>query len=292
MKRFKYFVQNKQATIFFWTLYTAIHLACMLTAYAQYSKENVYVQVARVFGNSLNFNCSLILVLVLRKHLTWLRIKGGNSLLPIDEFIQIHKVIGIVILIETLIHTVAHLINVAVKFEANEVLAVLFTLKVNKGYATGIIETVLLIVIIMFASSYVRKRGHFELFHLIHMLTVPWLLIMLLHGPNFWKWLLLPGICYAIEKVLRYRKTRSNKFGDTFIMESYVLPSKVTHLVIRKPSKFHFKPGDYIYINIPIVARHEWHPFSISSAPENSDFIWLHIKAAGNYFFLFSFFSF
>lgn len=257
----------------------------MLNAYLQYSKENIYVQIARMFGNSLNFNCSLILVLVLRKHLTWLRIKGGNNLLPIDDFIQIHKIIGIVILIETLIHTIAHLINVAVKYEKNtsEALSVLFTLKVSKGYTTGIIETIILIVIIVFASSYVRKRGHFELFYLAHMLTIPWLLIMLLHAPNFWKWLLLPGLCYTIEKVLRYRKIRSNKFGDTFIMESYVLPSKVTHLVIRKPSKFHFKPGDYIYINIPIVAHYEWHPFSISSAPENSDFLWLHIKSAGNW---------
>jgi hypothetical protein len=86
-----------------------------------------------------------------------------------------------------------------------------------------------------------------------------------------------------VEKILRFRKVSSNKFGDTVITEACILPSKVTHLVIRKPSKFHFKPGDYIYINIPIVAKYEWHPFSISSAPENSDYIWLHIKTCGNW---------
>ena len=58
---------------------------------------------------------------------------------------------------------------------------------------------------------------------------------------------------------------------------------KVTHLVIRKPPKFRFKPGDYVFLNIPTISKHEWHPFSISSAPERSDFIWLHIKAAGNW---------
>ncbi len=41
------------------------------------------------------------------------------------------------------------------------------------------------------------------------------------------------------------------------------------HLVINKPRKFRYKPGDYIYINIPAVASFEWHPFSISSAPEH-----------------------
>lgn len=57
----------------------------------------------------------------------------------------------------------------------------------------------------------------------------------------------------------------------------------MTHLVVRRPPKFHFKPGDYVYVNIPIVAKYEWHPFSISSAPENSEFIWLHIKSCGNW---------
>jgi hypothetical protein len=59
------------------------------------------------------------------------------------------------------------------------------------------------------------------------MLTLPWLIIMLLHGPNFWIWLIVPGSLYFIEKVLRYRKSRSNKHGETFIMEAILLPSQV-----------------------------------------------------------------
>ena len=62
-----------------------------------------------------------------------------------------------------------------------------------------------------------------------------------------------------------------------------MLPSKVVYLVLRKPPKFYFKPGDYVFINIPAIAKYEWHPFSISSAPENSKFIWLHIRACGNW---------
>lgn len=94
---------------------------------------------------------------------------------------------------------------------------------------------------------FVRKKGHFQvkayviylfkriltffflnkLFYWCHMLTIPWLIIMLLHGPRFWKWLLVPGILYTIEKILRYRKSRSNKHGETFIMEAILLPSQV-----------------------------------------------------------------
>ena len=62
-----------------------------------------------------------------------------------------------------------------------------------------------------------------------------------------------------------------------------VLPSKVISLVIRKPPHFSFKPGDYIYINIPNIAFFEWHPFTISSAPEEADFFSLHIRAVGHW---------
>lgn len=57
----------------------------------------------------LNFNCALVLLLMLRKHITWLRTKGAGSMLPLDYHIDLHKIIGIIILIESLLHTLAHL---------------------------------------------------------------------------------------------------------------------------------------------------------------------------------------
>ena len=51
-------------------------------------------------------------------------------------------------------------------------------------------------------------------------------------------------------------------------MTGVVLPSRVVSLVIRRPPHFTFKPGDYIFVNIPAIASFEWHPFTISSAPE------------------------
>ena len=52
------------------------------------------------------------------------------------------------------------------------------------------------------------------------------------------------------------------------VKEAILLPSNVTHLVLRKPDNMKYKPGDYVYVCIPSIARDEWHPFSISSAPE------------------------
>ena len=59
----------------------------------------------------LNFNCALILMLMLRKHITWLRSKGGSDILPLDHHIDIHKIVGIIILVETILHTAGQLAN-------------------------------------------------------------------------------------------------------------------------------------------------------------------------------------
>ena len=73
------------------------------------TKQNdILFSLLCVSGGMLNFNCALMLVLMLRKHITWLRSKGGSVLLPLDNHIDIHKTIGIIIMIETALHTIAH----------------------------------------------------------------------------------------------------------------------------------------------------------------------------------------
>jgi hypothetical protein len=64
----------------------------------------------------LNFNCALMLVLMLRKHITWLRSKGGGILLPLDHHIDIHKIIGIIIMVEAALHILAHLAYLGLLF--------------------------------------------------------------------------------------------------------------------------------------------------------------------------------
>lgn len=75
---------------------------------------------------------------------------------------------------------------------------------------------------------------------------------------------------------------RSNR-GKTYVSSGIILPSKVINLVIKRPFHFCYRPGDYVFINIPAIAKYEWHPFTLSSAPEDSDHIGLHIRAVGEW---------
>ena len=46
---------------------------------------------------------------------------------------------------------------------------------------------------------------------------------------------------------------------------------------------FRYKPGDYVTINLPRVALYEFHPFTISSAPEDTKYLTIHMQAVGNW---------
>lgn len=48
-------------------------------------------------------------------------------------------------------------------------------------------------------------------------------------------------------------------------------------------SFYRFKPGDYVCINLPSIALYEFHPFTISSAPEQTDILQVHIQVNGNW---------
>lgn len=58
---------------------------------------------------------------------------------------------------------------------------------------------------------------------------------------------------------------------------------QVMHLVIARPHNFTYQSGDYVFIQIPTIAKFEWHPFTISSAPELKDEFWLHIRGVGSW---------
>ena len=60
----------------------------------------------------LNFNCSFIVVLMLRHTLTFIRSTPIGPYLPLDQSISIHKMVGIVIFVQSVLHTLAHFGNI------------------------------------------------------------------------------------------------------------------------------------------------------------------------------------
>ena len=45
---------------------------------------------------------------------------------------------------------------------------------------------------------------------------------------------------------------------------------------------FKFKPGQYLFLNVPSISLFQWHPFTISSTPEEG-FVTIHVRIVGNW---------
>uniref|UniRef100_A0A672ZK44 NADPH oxidase, EF-hand calcium binding domain 5 n=1 Tax=Sphaeramia orbicularis TaxID=375764 RepID=A0A672ZK44_9TELE len=279
---------NNSRKLLFLCVYACLSLLLFIGAMLQHSHGGAWYMVAKGCGQCLNFNCTFVMVLMLRRCLTWLRATWVVRILPLDQNILLHQIVGYAILCYTLVHTTAHVFNFVQLSEKSEYSLWEFLLTTRPGIGwvkgtasvTGVVLQVVICLMVLCSSTFVRRSGHFEVFYWSHLSYVwVWSLLMV-HCANFWKWFVVPGLVFLLEKIVGIAVSR---MGSLYIVEVNLLPSKVTHLVIKRPQFFHFKPGDYIYINIPVIAKYEWHPFTISSAPEQSDSLWLHIRSMGQW---------
>ncbi|XP_014743291.1 PREDICTED: NADPH oxidase 5 [Sturnus vulgaris] len=244
--------------------------------------------LARGCGQSLNLNCALLAALVLRRSLTWLRRSPLAALFPLELHVRGHERVAHLVLALATAHAGAHLAHVGLARRDWQVALGEYVRRARAGAGgvagtapqTGLALLALLLAMLLCSSPCVRRGGHFEVFYWSHLSYISVWFLLLLHGPHFWKWFLIPGSLFFLEKVLGWVWRRA---GDLHILEARLLPSKVTHLVIQRPKSFRFQPGDYVYLNIPAIAAYEWHPFSISSAPEQPETLWLHIRARGQW---------
>nr|XP_014703681.2 NADPH oxidase 5 [Equus asinus] len=281
---------NHRSQLLCLAAYVGLHVLLFALAANAHRALGPSVMVAKGCGQCLNFDCSFIAVLMLRRCLTWLRATWLAQVLPLDQNIQFHQLMGYVVVGLSLVHTVAHVVNFALQAQSDtspfRFWELLLTTRPGIGWVHGLASptgvALLLLLLLMFACSSpcVRRSGYFEVFYWTHLSYLAMWLLLILHGPNFWKWLLVPGILFFLEKAFGLTVSRMAALS---IVEVNLLPSKVTHLLIKRPPLFHYRPGDYLYLNIPTIARYEWHPFTISSAPEQKDTIWLHIRSQGQW---------
>lgn len=132
---------------------------------------------------------------------------------------------------------------------------------------TGVALICIMTIMVVCSLPFVRRGGYFEVFYFTHLLYVAYWGLLIMHAPDFWKWFIAPGILFFLEISYRLMTSWMGK-GKTSIIAGVVLPSKVTNLIIKRPHNFNFAPGDWVFVKIPAIARFEWHPFTISSAPE------------------------
>jgi NADPH oxidase len=146
-------------------------------------------------------------------------------------------------------------------------------------------HVVTLVMVIMYTSAVdAVRRPSFEAFWYSHHLFVVFYGVLMGHGatgllepPNFYIWTLGPIVFYIIERAIRVLRGKQS----CIVTQAIAHPSRVLELRMKKTT-FNYKPGQYVFICCPYIADYEWHPFTISSSPDE-DFVSLHIRLAGDW---------
>jgi Ca2+-binding EF-hand superfamily protein/ferredoxin-NADP reductase len=235
---------------------------------------NPLIQVGRALGACLDLNGALILIPMMRKLLSRIRATWLGKIIPVDNAISFHKLVGHSLFALACAHTAAFLLA----YGAGHTKLPFFQVFMTARGATGGLLLVVFLVMWIFSLGFVRRGARFELFYFTHLLYVAWLALAIAHAPTFLMFAGVPIAGFLLEQVLRL--ARRGKQSPVTLAEP--LRSGVTHLRIQKPKGFDYDAGDYAFLKLPGVAKHEWHPFTISSAPEANE-LSFHVRVLGNW---------
>ncbi|KAF9944285.1 hypothetical protein BGZ72_002564 [Mortierella alpina] len=106
-------------------------------------------------------------------------------------------------------------------------------------------------------------------------------------SPGSYKFVLVSLFFYILERTAREIRARK----PTSITKIVLHPSKVVEVQIQKEgngspgdaaSCFRAKAGQYVFLSCPDISVFEWHPFTITSAPEE-DYVSVHIRIVGDW---------
>ncbi|XP_062091823.1 respiratory burst oxidase homolog protein B-like isoform X4 [Humulus lupulus] len=135
-----------------------------------------------------------------------------------------------------------------------------------------------------------RRFSGFNAFWYSHHLFVIVYVLLIVHGSHLylsnkwynkttWMYLAVPILLYVCERMIRafrssYKTVKTLKVG--------LHPGNVLVIHISKPPGFKYISGQYIYIKCPAISRFEWHPFSLTSTPDDK-YLSVHIRTLGDW---------
>ncbi|XP_067398324.1 NADPH oxidase 3 [Emydura macquarii macquarii] len=200
-------------------------------------------------------------------------------------------------------------------YEANTTTQILTTV----AGVSGVVITVAFILI-MTSSTEIIRRSFYEVFWYTHHLFVVFFIGLVIHGmgrlirgqtpqslllhnvtyckdhysewekaaqcplplfsgnePVAWKWVLGPVVVYICERIVRVWR-----FQQEVVITKVVTHSSGVLELHMKKCGFKMEPGQYIFLQCPSVSQLEWHPFTLTSAPEE-EFFSVHIRVVGDW---------
>lgn len=248
-----------------------------------------FVSLARAFGMMLNFNCSMILLPVVKlllrrlsdigeamseysRESSWFGAFFARPLVryvPLSKNLAFHKMCAGWIMICTIGHVIAHLSNL---FFAYQTTFTYLHLLNRWGWRWAPWFSGAMVTIAMFfiysGCWNVVKLAKYEVFFNSHHWFIIFFGFMIMHGPIYIFWFCIPLALYIWEKVLvLFRTTVPFKV----IKADWHPPVLALYFQPLIKDGFVHQEGQFLNLRCPTIHETEFHPFTISSAPGDSE---------------------
>ncbi|KAK3826444.1 MAG: NADPH oxidase [Linnemannia gamsii] len=294
---------NEGNRVIFFGLWILVHIGLFGLAFFNFFYSDNFVTSRAIVGVTLpiargaalvlHVDSGVILLPVCRTLISWLRSTPLNRIVPFDKAVTFHKAIAWSIVFFSFLHTFAHYRNFYLLAKAAPEKYNFWHLMFVSGPGwTGHIMLLVLVVMVATALPSVRMKK-FEVFWYWHHLFLVFFFFFSFHGafclltPDrppyckdisaFWKYWVSSGFIYLLERCAREWRAKQK----TVISRVILHPSKVVEIQIKKDN-CRALAGQYIFLCCPEVSLWQWHPFTLTSAPEE-DYISVHMRVVGDF---------
>jgi predicted ferric reductase len=287
------FFFNNGMTVALGSLFLAMNVIVAAHAAYQYSESGgfttdddilrVTLPIARVGGRLVTFNCAWLLLTGCKYSWTMIRTTVVPIIpigFPIDDIMpKYHRFVALWIIVSGLIvHAIPQIVNYATGAIQIDDGSKIWTY--GKGPATRQLLITGTLLTLIFTTFYLttlpafrKTAAGFRWFWFFHMggiaLAYP---LLIIHGtckgsPLFLACALAPLALYLFDVMMRRSKITKTK---TLEWRTHVdRGERITELIVECPPNFVYTPGQYAELKFHPLSSHEWHPFTIASAPNN-----------------------
>ena len=285
-------------------LFAIVHAMIFAFGYLNYNlKDNLDTAratfgatyaVARAAALVLHFDVAILIFPVCRTLISLLRQTPLNDIIPFDKNIPFHKLVAYSIVFFSWLHTIAHWNNFAQLATKNHLGFkgfITINFATGPGWSGYIMLT--LLMLIMITSIEKAKNANYERFWYTHHLFTLFFVFWSIHGAfcmiktdaapfcsgtgAFWEFWMYGGFVYLLERLMREIRGRHK----TFISKAIQHPSNVLEIQIKKENT-RSRAGQYIFLCCPEISIWQYHPFTLTSAPEE-DYLSVHIRCKGDF---------
>ncbi|CZT00317.1 related to NADPH oxidase 1 [Rhynchosporium agropyri] len=308
-EKFDRWMVNEGYRRFFVFVFAAIHLMVFSFGFMNYQIKDTFTKARGTFGITysiaraaalvLHFDVAMILFPVCRTLISLARQTPLNGIVQFDKNITFHMTTAWSIVFFSWVHVIAHWNNFAQLAAKNNLGFAGFLLAnfvTGPGWTGYVMLTALMCMVVTSVEK--MRRANFERFWYTHHLFVVFFFFWSIHGaycmiqPDiapfctglgstaigvFWQYWMYGAFIYLMERVAREVRGKHK----TYISKVVQHPSMVCEIQIKKEHT-KTRAGQYIFFCCPEVSVWQYHPFTLTSAPEE-DYISIHMRMQGDF---------